>query len=397
MKGLVLCLLVLGLIAAGPAVAHDRSQSASSWHATGHELIGEFSVDRRRATVLLGEGESDIDAVLDRQLAYAVHARLNDQPCALGPVETLPATSGYMRRALRFDCGGPITDGQLELDIAAFFAVSVTHSHIASIAVEGAGPEQWLLTSTRHVIEVGEATHFAQFLSFLTEGTRHVLSGLDHVAFLLALFLAAGRARRVLITATGFTLGHSVSMALVALGQLSPQVLSVEVLIGFSIAVAAMEAVHRWEPDPRAMQDLWLALGAAGALLAGMGVLAGQGWLVPLSLLCVAGFAVSRAYSAAEERLVPFAIASVFGLVHGAGFGGALLGHGLEGSDILTALLGFNLGVEVGQIVLLAVAWLVAMAILKLPNQTVRVSATGLSAALLALGLAWTAMRVLGG
>jgi hydrogenase/urease accessory protein HupE len=136
---------------------------------------------------------------------------------------------------------------------------------------------------------------------YLSLGVRHILEGYDHLLFLVCLMLIAGTARRILITITGFTLAHSVTLALSALGLVHVPVAPVEAAIALSIVFLALEIV-RGNPE-------------------------------------------SLTYR------YPIAVSSSFGLLHGFGFAAVLGETGLPQTEIPAALLFFNLGVEVGQLI----------------------------------------------
>jgi hydrogenase/urease accessory protein HupE len=135
---------------------------------------------------------------------------------------------------------------------------------------------------------------------YLSLGIRHILEGYDHLLFLVCLMLIAGTWRRILITITGFTLAHSITLALSALGIVRVPVPAVEAAIALSIVFLAVEIVR--------------------------------------------GNKKSLTYR------YPIAVSSSFGLLHGFGFAAVLGETGLPQTEIPIALLFFNLGVELGQI-----------------------------------------------
>jgi hydrogenase/urease accessory protein HupE len=140
-------------------------------------------------------------------------------------------------------------------------------------------------------------------------GTRHILGGIDHLLFVVSLLFLVGFNRRLLATITAFTLAHSITLALSALGWLTLRPPPVEATIALSIMLVAGEALHGRET-------------------------------------------LSRRW--------PAMVAFLFGLVHGLGFAGALKEIGLPQGNLLVALLTFNLGVEIGQLAVVAlcyVAW----------------------------------------
>ncbi len=131
-------------------------------------------------------------------------------------------------------------------------------------------------------------------------GMEHILGGYDHLLFLVCLLLIARTWRRVLITITGFTLAHSVTLALAALGVVR-------------VPVAPVEAA------------------------------------IALSIVCVATEIARPARDTLTWRN-PIAVSASFGLLHGFGFAAVLHEIGLPQTEIPAALLFFNLGVEIGQI-----------------------------------------------
>jgi hydrogenase/urease accessory protein HupE len=137
-------------------------------------------------------------------------------------------------------------------------------------------------------------------LSYLRSGISHIWSGYDHLLFVAGLLLLARTPRRILLGVTGFTLAHSVTLSLAALGIVSPPVEPTEAAIALSIVFLARELTL-------ARQDT-------------------LAWRHPAL------------------------VASSFGLLHGFGFAAALQENGLPRDHVATALLGFNLGVEIGQL-----------------------------------------------
>ena len=136
-------------------------------------------------------------------------------------------------------------------------------------------------------------------LDYTWLGAEHIWAGPDHLLFVMGLLLLVGWNRRLIYTVSAFTLGHSVTLAMVTLGLFDYPVSLVEFMIALSIYVLALE----------------LARGSAGAL-----------WRQPWWL------------------------AGGFGLLHGMGFAGALAETGLPQSNVPLALLFFNVGIELGQL-----------------------------------------------
>lgn len=147
-------------------------------------------------------------------------------------------------------------------------------------------------------------------------GVDHILSGFDHLTFVLALLLIVSGARRLLITVTSFTLAHSITLAAATLGVMWVPGPPVEATIALSILFLASELVK-----------------------------------------------VNRGRSSLTAQY-PWIVAFIFGLLHGFGFAGALSDVGLPQNEVPLALLMFNVGVELGQLMFIA-AVLVLLALVR--------------------------------
>jgi hydrogenase/urease accessory protein HupE len=142
--------------------------------------------------------------------------------------------------------------------------------------------------------------------TYLRLGVEHILGGVDHLLFVLALVLLVPQPKRLVATVTAFTVAHSLTLAAATLGLVRVAQAPVEAVIALSIVFVAGEIVHRARGRP--------------------GLTARAPWLV----------------------------AFAFGLLHGLGFAGALREIGLPEQAIPLALLFFNLGVELGQLLFIA-------------------------------------------
>jgi hypothetical protein len=224
-----------------------------------------------------------------------------------------------------------------------------------------------------------------------------VLSGLDHLAFLLALMLLAGRPWSAALAATGFTIGHSLTLGLVAFGWLRPHTGAVEALIGFTIAYTAAlvpGGTQATASDTR----LALRLAASGAVAALplLAVLLDQQtppWPVYAgAALFALGFGARGAASSTSSALAVL-LAIAFGLVHGAGFAGGLLELDLPRDRLLGALFGFNVGVELAQLAVLGACAALAVAAGRLPREWPVLGREVASATLVGLGAYWFIAR----
>jgi hydrogenase/urease accessory protein HupE len=143
--------------------------------------------------------------------------------------------------------------------------------------------------------------------AYTSLGIEHILGGFDHLLFVLALLFLVGFNRRLLLTITAFTVAHSFTLALSALGLLTLRSPPVEATIALSIMLVAGEALNK----EQTLSRRWPAL-----------------------------------------------VAFLFGLVHGLGFAGALADIGLPQNHLSIALLTFNIGVELGQLLVVLLAYL---------------------------------------
>jgi hydrogenase/urease accessory protein HupE len=169
-------------------------------------------------------------------------------------------------------------------------------------------------------------------------GIEHILTGYDHLLFLLALVLAGGTIRSLALAVTSFTVAHSVTLALAVLGFVAPPARWIEPAIALSVAYVGLENFF-----PRRAPRPWITF--------------------------------------------------AFGLVHGFGFAGALQEIAVSRSAVPWALLSFNLGVELGQL-----AWMIALGLLvahlRREPWFVRRAVPALSAVIVTIGLVWFVGRV---
>lgn len=178
------------------------------------------------------------------------------------------------------------------------------------------------------------------FLTFFREGVRHIFSGIDHILFVLSLLLVTRRWRDLAIVVTGFTVAHSITLALGALELVTVSSRIVEPVIAASIVYVAIENVISKKP---------------------------------------------------RARLV---VTFIFGLVHGFGFSASLRELGLMGRDLVPALLGFNVGVEVGQL-LIVLPLFPALLWLQKKKRVFRPALVAVSSVVAVVGAWWFVERLL--
>ena len=386
----IIAALIIFLIAS-PAAAHTRSQSYSTWSIDGAEVIFTFEVDALRVTQLspLYLEENALDELLIKHLGEALNVRQEKTACAIGELNTIGDSRNTIRISGRFSCTSPISEMPATVAITAFQAVSPTHIHIARTEFEGVSKGQ-LLREGAASFELTAESPPSGLFGFLIAGFSHVLSGLDHLVFLGALMLLSTSRRTALFCVTGFTLGHSVSLALASLGLIHPDARLVEALIGFTIAATALEAGARFGLD-RFKAMIGLAVLALIVAAAPIGVnvpVIGVG-------ISLSAYAIFMAYTsgAIVQKLAPM-IATAFGLVHGAGFASGLIELGFQRSEIIAPLVGFNLGVEAAQLIALVAIYIVAAFVVRIARAKTVHLGRYTSALIFALGCFWFAGRV---
>ena len=211
-----------------------------------------------------------------------------------------------------YSCDKGLPDNSLVIDyplfnpsIASLVRIEFYNGDVHSIILDPSWNEWRIPAPETFVSVIGD---------YFTLGVEHIFGGIDHLLFLAGLLYIAGTLRRILITVTGFTLAHSITLFLVALDVIRVSVPTVETVIALSIVMLASEIARN---DRTTLT-----------------------WRQPLLVACG------------------------FGLVHGAGFAAALTETGLPQTEKISALLFFNLGVEAGQLMIIVLVfmslWLVS-------------------------------------
>ena len=235
------------------------------------------------------------------------------------------------------------------LEVAAdLFPYDPQHQTFVNVREDGQLVQQWILApgdGPRRHFAGSTAGVLAVLGTFIPAGVHHILIGPDHILFVIGLILLGGSWRRLALIVTAFTLGHSVTLSLAALGKVVVPASIVEPLIALSIVV----------------------VGADNLLRAG---------------------------EAEKSRDLRPVFAGLFGLIHGFGFAYVLTDFGLPHAQLAWSLFGFNLGVEIGQLAIVLVAVLILAAIRRRSEAAARRVATIGSLAVVAAGAYWFIERV---
>jgi hypothetical protein len=386
---LAVIILLAGL--AGPAAAHTKSTSYSNWRIEGPEVHLSFTAPLIETARLNEPGEAQppnerIEDYLSKRLTVSADGRACPLTAAPRP---LTATAQFRRFEMSYRCPG---DKHIALHSEAFLDLVPSHVSLAQIQTNDGRLIQQLFTKDNQTFVTSgkdESMRDAGFLRYVQMGIMHIFTGVDHMSFLLGLVLISRRLRDLVFAVTGFTIGHSATLALAVTGIIRPHAEFIDALVALTIAVIGAENIAVATHRPGVV-----AGGLAGALLLmAAGSFLGFGGLPSLILLgaglFVANYLMLSGHlrDAARLRIV---VTVVFGLIHGFGFAADLLELRLPSGQLFSILLGFNLGVEIGQLTLVLAALgavaLLQRAKLALPRPIV---VDAVSAGLVGLGMYW--------
>ncbi len=217
------------------------------------------------------------------------------------PFLVLPEVCQHERFGLiiQLSCSAPLTGQTIGIGYPKFNPSITT---LIRVNLHSGETYQTLLSPSESSWKLPSAENATAIISeYTTLGIRHILAGWDHLLFLLCLLMISGTVKRTLITISGFTLAHSLTLILTTLKVISLPVAPVEAVIALSILFLATE--------------------------------------------------VARGEKKSLAWRYPVAVSTAFGLIHGFGFASVLKEIGLPQTELTTALLFFNIGVEIGQVI----------------------------------------------
>src|ERR1700692_3871792 len=213
---------------------------------------------------------------------------------------------------------------------SAWFELVESHTNFAQIQDDKGTFVEQLITKEQQTLDVesssgGSPLQNAGFLEFMQMGIMHIFTGVDHMSFMLGLVLISRRVRDLLFVVTGFTLGHSLTLALAVTGILRPEAQYIDALVALTIALIGAENIGDGTHRP-----LPVAIGLGGILFVmALGRYFDWGVTLPTLLLVGGGiFSVSYLMLTGQMRdagRVRLLVTLVFGLIHGFGFASNLL------------------------------------------------------------------------
>ena len=336
------------------ASAHAVGVSRGEYAVDGSAVHGRLAFARRELATSFPDLDPNGDGTLDAsELAlpavrtalarvFAAIAVSSDGvacPAQLGEVRAIEGDGVAVETIWR--CASAPSHVVLTAGLLA--SLPTGHRHLARFAAGATQADAILYAAhPRFELEVAPsaaAPSVPTLLGFVRMGIEHILTGYDHLLFLVALVLVGGRMRPLLAVVTAFTAAHSLTLAVAALGVWTPSPRLVEPAIALSIAYVGFENFVLRGPSRR--------------------------WKLTFA----------------------------FGLVHGFGFAGALREIALPRADVPPALLGFNAGVELGQLAILALA-LPLLALLRRRARFASIGVPVLSGVIALAGVCWFVVRV---
>ena len=355
LKAVVAFGLALGFAALAPtAFAHVRSESHSVWEINGGNIDLVMTIPKVESQRLNPNGPQVDDPVIEKYLSDRVYPLSAKVRCPLvPPIVALSSAPEFRRFDFTYKCP---SGKDLEIHSGAFFDMVASHTNFAQIQNVATGDfVEELITNDRQQVQVtgGEQSKLksASIFEFIRMGIMHIFTGVDHMSFLLGMVMISRNLRDLIFVVTGFTIGHSITLALAVTGVIRPHADFIDALVALTICLIGAENLAVATRRPA-----FFALGLASIILAMAGIkFMGYGGLpILLSLgagLFTANYLMISGHLADAGRL-RMIITLVFGLIHGFGFAAGLLELQIPPGRLAEMLVGFNIGVEIGQLTL---------------------------------------------
>ena len=376
MKKILLFSLIL-IIISKFSYAHYFSESYSNWIISDNKVSATFTILKLEATRVLqidkfqeigqekqlSEGEVFLEYFKPRisVLESSKECLLDNEPSLINGKDE------YHTIELSYLCD---STNSIKIINNVLFDIAQSHVHLSRISINDQILEKALFYNDQTIfindLKTNKEKSFVDSLTnFISTGMNHILTGFDHLIFLMGLIILVNNFKHLLIVITGFTLGHSITLALVALNIVVPNTLMIEALIGFTILFIAAEYMMKGEKNFIPIIAILLSILTFAAISSlflqiSMTLIS----FMALILITIGYFGILR--NLENKGSFRVIITSLFGVIHGFGFGTFLFNSEFDQTNIISALFGFNLGVEIGQIIFLMIFILLNLSLIKL-------------------------------
>lgn len=345
-----LCAVVIA-VAGFSAQAHNAKLSSSALDVVGAAVSVKIEINGQDLAAALAEDPTapkpielarDLERI-NRYLLSNVSLNTAGNPCTSSDLQW-QAAGEHFTATMNWRC--PDAAAPLSYRVTLFQALDPKARHL--VTVEGEQKRMGLLSASSPEMRLGatQSSVWSVLAKYLGLGVEHIAIGFDHIAFLIATVVWGRKWIPLVKIITAFTIAHSITLSLAALGVANPPSQWVELLIAASIIYMAVENFF--------VRDV------------------GHRWMLTF----------------------------VFGLIHGFGFAGVLREYGLPRDQLVPALAAFNIGVEVGQLVIVGLVLALLIGADKIARQfnAKRIPdprvAYAISAVVGALGVHWFVARL---
>jgi len=350
------------------AHAHYFSESFSKWNISNQDIKVNFNLLELEATRILkiDNYQKLLSNNLSENEIFKIYLEKNlfveseSKRCDLkNDSKILSSKEGYLRIELNYKC--PFTSNIKIVNNALFYLID-SHIHIARVYRDNnIFLEKALFFNDQSIYidkDIKEKKIFEQFSNFINSGFNHIIGGYDHLIFVLGLLLLINNFKLLFLAITGFTIGHSITLALTALEIVIPNISLIEAIIGFTIMFVALEYFNERQSSPYISIVFLISISTALLILSVINILYIPVFLLTgLLIISISYFLIKNYYTTSGKLLIFLTVA--FGLIHGFGFGSFLMSTNFDTSQTIVSLLGFNLGVEIGQLVFVSLILLI--------------------------------------
>ena len=350
LKNILFSFLLL-LVFSGNLVSHQKSQSYTIWKG---EMVGKdlvVSVSTKISKAVLFNQLQNSGYRLD-QLDIYFKNKISSEDCFSQNSLIQEQIGEFVKYLDKFICSAE----QPRFNFNLFFDLNISHLDFSSQQKEDQLFPDFIISSENRNISVFDKNQSVElnlsFLNFLSFGFKHILSGLDHIAFLLLIIFLCSNLKTLFFAISGFTLGHSASLFSSVQGLIVSSTSLVEIMIGFSILVCSIEVLGKKTSQLAMYSNVLLVAWTILTFSIYIFLPKQSLFFLSLGLMMFCYLRLSDNYQSSLNLIF---ITIVFGFIHGLGFAGAINEIFLPKEDMLKILFAFNLGIEVGQILIFGV------------------------------------------